>query len=395
MTKRRSHGDGSITQRGENSFRLRYRIGKQRCSATFKGTLAEAKVELRRLLRAIDTREHVAPDRGTLADWARCWLDSGAPGQKRQAVGDVTLEKYDRLLRVHVLPALGALKLQELDGTHIDKLYRSLQCAPRTARQIHSTLNACLASAVRVRRLAVNPMQTVATIPGGGESDHGIALDDDQLRTLVRGFKGSALFPIVSVAAFTGMRRNEVLALRWSDLDVQNKTLRVERSIESTLKHGLRFKGPKTERSKRTIIIDDGLIALLLSVKDRHLRLKAGVPDNAAVDLSLIRLPENALMFPSPPALADGDFEAPRHGVTISRDFACAAARLGFPGLRFHDLRGTHGTLLLDRGVPVHTVAARLGHGPATLLRSYAKRTRKADSSVASIIGSISKSILG
>ena len=92
-------------------------------------------------------------------------------------------------------------------------------------------------------------------------------------------------------------------------------------------------------RAPRTIIIDDDLIALLLSVKDRHVRLKAGVPDNAAVDLSLIRLPENALMFPSPPALANGDFEAPRHGVTISRDFACAAARLGFPGLRFHDLR--------------------------------------------------------
>jgi integrase len=395
MTKRRSYGDGGIDQRGENTFRLRYRIGKQRYSVTFQGTLAEAKTELRRLLRTVDTKEHIAPDRGTLADWTQRWIEAGAPGQKRQAVGDVTLEKYARLLRVHVLPVLGSLKLQELDGADIDRLYRGLQCAPRTARQIHSTLNACLASAVRVKKLAVNPMQTVATIPSGGESDHGIALDDEQLRILVRGFKGSALFPIVSVAAFTGMRRNEVLALRWSDLDIQNKTLRIERSIESTLKHGLRFKGPKTERGKRSIAIDDDLIALLASVRDCHLRLKAGVPDNAQVDLSLIRLPEKALMFPSPPALADGNFEAPRHGVTISRDFARVAAKLGFPGLRFHDLRGTHGTSLLDRGVPVHTVAARLGHDPATLLCSYAKRTRKADTSVASIIGSISKSILG
>ena len=324
-----------------------------------------------------------------------CWLESGAPGQKRQAVGDNTIEKYERLLRLHVLPALGSLKLQEVDGTHIDRLYRGLQCAPRTARQIHSTLNACLTSAVRVKKLVVNPMQTVATIPSGGESDHGIALDSEQLRMLVLGLKGSSLFPIVSVAAFTGMRRNEVLALRWTDLDVRNKTLKVERSIESTLKYGLRFKGPKTKRSKRTIIIDEDLIALLLSVKTRHLRLKAGVSDHAQVDLSLIRLPENALMFPSPPALADGDFETPRHGVTISRDFARAAAKLGFPGLRFHDLRGTHGTLLLNRGVPVHTVALRLGHDPATLLRSYAKKTREADTSAASIIGSISKSILG
>jgi integrase len=395
MTKRRSYGDGGIDQRSENTFRLRYRIGKERYAVTFHGTLAEARTELRRLLRTVDTKEHIAPDRGTLADWTQRWIEAGAPGQKRQAVGDVTLEKYARLLRVHVLPVLGSLKLQELDGADIDRLYRGLQCAPRTARQIHSTLNACLASAVRVKKLAVNPMQTVATIPSGGESDHGIALDDEQLRILVRGFKCSALFPIVSVAAFTGMRRNEVLALRWSDLDIQNKTLRIERSIESTLKHGLRFKGPKTERGERSIAIDDDLIALLASVRDCHLRLKAGVPDNAQVDLSLIRLPEKALMLPSPPALADGNFEAPRHGVTISRDFARVAAKLGFPGLRFHDLRGTHGTSLLDRGVPVHTVAARLGHDPATLLRSYAKRTRKADTSVASIIGSISKSILG
>jgi len=70
-------------------------------------------------------------------------------------------------------------------------------------------------------------------------------------------------------------------------------------------------------------------------------------------------------------------------------------ARIGFPDLRLHDLRGTHETLLLDRGVPVHVVAARCGHDPATLLQNYAKRTRKADTSAAGAISSISKGILG
>ena len=82
MTKR-SYGDGGIDQRGENSFRLRYRIGKHRYSVTFQGTLAEAKKELRALLRSGDTGEHVAPDKGTLAEWAREWIEVGAPGHYR------------------------------------------------------------------------------------------------------------------------------------------------------------------------------------------------------------------------------------------------------------------------------------------------------------------------
>lgn len=84
---------------------------------------------------------------------------------------------------------------------------------PRTARHVHSVLNACLGAAVRTRKLAISPMESITKAPSPGESDHGIALDDDQLGQLVRGFKSSSLFGIVSVAAFTGARRNEILAL--------------------------------------------------------------------------------------------------------------------------------------------------------------------------------------
>ena len=96
----------------------------------------------------------------------------------------------------------------------------------------------------------------------------------------------------------------------------------------------------------------------------------AGVPDSASVDLSLIKLPEEALMFPNPPALGELNFVTPRYAKACDHaQFKRRASRLGFPNLRFHDLRGTHETLLLDRGVPVHVVAARCGHDPATLLR--------------------------
>jgi len=111
------------------------------------------------------------------------------------------------------------------------------------------------------------------------------------------------------------------------------------------------------------------------------------------VDLGLVRLPDGALMFPHPLRMAEGILTEPRSQRGASAGFERRAKRLGFE-LRFHDLRGTHGTLLLDHGIPPHVVAARLGQDPATLLRSYAKRTHKADMSAASVIGAIAKAIL-
>ncbi len=99
MTKRRSYGDGGIDARGENSFRLRYRIGKKRYAKTFHGTRAEARTELRALLRSGDTGEHVAPTKDTLAEWAEHWLSIGAPGRKKRRAGRRSVERYEQLLR--------------------------------------------------------------------------------------------------------------------------------------------------------------------------------------------------------------------------------------------------------------------------------------------------------
>jgi integrase len=221
MTKKRKYGNGSIDQRSKNSYRLRYRIDNVPYAETFRGTEAEAKRRLRALLSSGDTGEHVAPDKTTLSEWAEHWISIGTPGRKRTKVGQRAIERYSQLLHTHVLPVLGERKLQKLNSTEIDKLYLSLdgKISPRTARHVHSVFNACLAAAKRTKKITVNPMEYVETIPSAGDSNVGIALDEQQLRELVRGFKGVALFPIVSVAAFTGARRNEILALRWSDLN--------------------------------------------------------------------------------------------------------------------------------------------------------------------------------
>ena len=179
------------------------------------------------------------------------------------------------------------------------------------------------------------------------------------------------------------------MALRVRDLNPDEKTLRIERSVEDTEKFGLRFKDPKSERGIRTIKIDDGLVILLLQQKEYLQRLQAGIPDGADVDLSLIQLPDDALFFPSLDAYGELTFTTPQTPGNVTRYFVRKAKALGFPNLRFHDLRGSHETALLDAGVPVHVVAARCGHDPAVMLRAYAKRTKKADVTAAATIAKL------
>jgi integrase len=184
--------------------------------------------------------------------------------------------------------------------------------------------------------------------------------------------------------------------MQCDDLNIGEKTLRIERAVEDTKKFGLRLKEPKNVRHKRTITIDDDLIALISAEIDKLKRFVAGVPDGASVDLSLVKLPAGSQLFPAPPEFGQAfSLTALRRPRNVTKQLAHRAAKIGFAGMRpCHDLRGAHETILLDRGVPVHVVAARCGHNPAVLLRSYAKRTRKADTNAACVIRAMAKGAL-
>jgi integrase len=387
MSKRGHYGAGSIDPSGKNSWRLRYRIDGKRYTKVVEGTRTEAAKELRRLLHSGDQGQHVPPDRLTVGQWIDQWL-----ALKERATEAQTAERYATVMKNHIVPALGSKALQKITATDLDKLYGELEqkLSPRTMGFLHVVLKSCLATAVKKSLLSTNPADR-AERPAPDDSKVGIVLDEAELTKLVQGFRCTALYGIVAVAAFTGMRRNEILALRWCDIDLAGRTISVTRSVERTDKYGLRVKGPKSARGRRTIKIDEGLVALLQSERERHLRLVAGIPDGVEVDTSLIRLPEGTLMFP---ALDGTDLSALRCPSSVTQIFARRARKLGFPGMRFHDLRASHGTLLLDRGVGVHTVAERLGHDPALLLRVYAKRTKKSDTMAADIIGTMTKGVL-
>jgi integrase len=313
MTKKRGHREGGIDARGDNRWRLRYRVDGQRFTKAFHGSKLEATKELRRLLASGDGGVHVPPARTTLADWVTEWL-----ALWERKVSAQTLEHYGKLLRGNVLPVLGHRPLQEIGPSELDRLYGELgkRLSPRSCHHVHRVLNCCLRVAVKKMRLVDNPAAR-AEAPRAKQSDAWSVLDADQLTTLVRGFKDTALYGIVCVAAYAGLRRNEILALLWTDVDFIKSTITVRRSVEETVRYGRRTKEPKTERGRREIAIDAGLLEILRAEHDQHRRIMAGVGEGAQVDLSLVRLPPEALVFPS--LATPFDFTRLRRPTSVSK----------------------------------------------------------------------------
>jgi integrase len=308
-----------------------------------------------------------------------------------------------------VKPVLGSTRLQQLGAADIDGLYDGLKAkvevrtiSARTAHHVHVVFNSCLGTGQRRKLILTNPIASVERAPdpearpasdAEDEVDTldaiGEGLSPNDLAKMIAGFRSSQLYPIVASAAATGARRGELLALRWSDFSPENKMLRIEWALEQTKKHGVRRKRPKTKRGLRTIDLDDATIAMLLKVKASHQRIAAGIPDDVDVDLSLVKLPAEALIFPADP-LPGGEFNftAWRNPRNFSKEFARRADVLGFGRTRFHDFRGIHATALLDAGTPVHIVAQRIGDDPAVVLRWYTQRqrTKQAGDNLASAI---------
>jgi integrase len=389
---RRGFGDGSIDQRGPDTFRIRYWADGARHTKTVRGSKKDAQTELRRLLRSADTGAHVAPDKLTFAAWVDQWQQLRSRSIHRKSA-----ERYEQVARLHLAP-LGSRILQDIKPAEVEELIVALEeaLAPRTVQLVFAVLSSLFSQAVRRDLIARNPMERVdPPAPADDTEPVGTVLEPPKIRELVEGFrdKGS-MFPIVATLAYTGCRRNECLALRWSDLDAKGKKLTIARSLELS-KEGYAFKSPKTERGKREIIIDDGLLGILLAERERYLRLVAGVADGdqVDVDLSLIKLPPDALMFPGRPRSGHRfDMAKPRHPEALTRMFMLHAASLGFP-IRLHDLRGSHITMLLDGGIPPHVVAKRAGHSVTVMMKAYAQRTGSADERAAAVVAGFSSGL--
>jgi integrase len=378
-----------IDRRGENSWRIRYVKDGKRHTETVTGTQDDA-IARRDVIRAdIARNAWTAPAATTLAEWANTWTEQ----YLKRAVSTRSYERQKGILDRHVVPSIGTVSLQKLTPVRINELYRQLESDglhASTIRYVHVVLGSCFKAAVKIGAVVRNPVAN-ASPPRASSQSGGRSLTQPELNRLLGAFEGDPLFVIVALAAGTGARINELLALEWSAVDWDAKTLRIEAALKPT-SAGLERGVPKTERSRRTIRLDDGLTLLLAREKERQeqeQRKLRGLGNDVTPLRSL--LPDHALVFPVSPL----DTTKPRRHGPISKALAARAAKIGLAGLRFHDLRHTHATLLLQAGVPVAAVSARLGHANAAVtLGIYSHATTDAEAAAAKAAGVLLSNVL-
>jgi integrase len=251
---KRSYGDGGIDWRSENVYRLRYRIGekqeRKQYSKTFHGTLDEARKELRRLLRTGDTGEHVAPDKATVSEFVKARIDQW---ESAGTITARTADRYRQLLTNQITPYLGSKVLQKLRPLDIEEWHTTLRnagradgkggIAPRTIGHAHRVLSSALSDAAENEIVVKNVVKTKSA-PKVPDEEMIIVQDVPALIEKLKG--GGRLQLLAMVALFTGMRLGEVLALRWSRVDLDKNVIQVREALEETRNYGTRFKTPKS-----------------------------------------------------------------------------------------------------------------------------------------------------
>jgi integrase len=337
---------GTITSRSPGSHRIRISLGRDRdgkrrfSTKTVRGTLSEAKRELTRLLSAADVGEHVDPSRVTVGEWLDTWIAA-----TKAEVSGKTHERYAEIVRCYLRPALGAIPLQRLTTADIQRAYGDFDRnpSPRTRRHVHRILKSALSRAAEQQRIARNPAAALKRLPKV-EAKPINTLTVEQSRQLLGAIRHTTTYWPVLIALATGMRRGEILALRWKNVDLESGTVRVVESLEQT-KAGLRFKSPKAEKARAVPLPRFAFGELRgWKMKQAEALLRLGVRQDG-----------DTLVC----AREDGEPKQPR---SVSHKFAEFVGRARVPRVRFHDLRHSHATQLLAQGVHPKIVQERLGH---------------------------------
>lgn len=318
---------------------------------TVRGSRREAERVLRRLLNRIEDGTVAESGREKVAAYLARWLD-----HVRSRVRPRTLARYRELLERHVIPRIGNLRLGQVRPLHIQQVVDSMLAeglAPRTVLHAYRVLSSALRQAVRWQLLGINPAAAVQ--PPRPERPDLMIPDPGLLHQIMEAAKGSSLEGVVVLAVATGMRRGEILGLRWRDVDLDAGLVRVTASLD--MEGGLpRWMAPKTPRGRRTIALPSFAAAWLRQRRreqtGRRLLLGTAWEDHDVV-------------------LDDGTGRAVDPD-GVSAAFAAMVQRRGWP-VRLHDLRHAYATTLLTQGIHPKIVSEALGHSSvAFTLDTYA-----------------------
>jgi integrase len=351
---------GHIRPQGDRSWSIVLDIGRDAAGKrhqkwhTAHGTKRDAQKELTRLLNQVESGGYVDSGRLTVAKFLERWLKDYA----RPNVTARTFQGYESIVREHLTPALGQYRLDKLQPIQIQAYYSTATSpgyrkgggalSPTTVLQHHRVLREALKHAVRWQILARNPADAVQ--PPRKAQKQFDALSDERSFGIMEEAKGTRLYVPIVVALGTGMRRGEILAVRWKDVDLNSGVLSVRASLEQT-SQGVSVKEPKTAKGRRTVALPAFVVEVLR--KHRTEQAKQRLALGSAFDDQGFVCQVEA-----------GGFWHPDTFTAVYRSFA---RRHGFQGVRFHDLRHTHATQLLSAGVHPKVVQERLGHSTISI----------------------------
>lgn len=346
---------GHITQRAKGTWSVIVELGRDANGKrkqkwiTVKGTKKKAQSELNQLLVSLDQGTYVEPTKQTVAEFLRLWISI-----TESKVAPKTFDRYQEIIEKHLIPNLGHYRLTKLSTDAIEAYYAETLAngrldgkgglAPRTVHHYHRLLCKALNHAVKKRRLAYNPA-TLADAPTV-QHEEMRALTTDETANLLLTAQGSRLYAPVLTLVTSGLRRGELLGLRWKDIDFDKGTLSVNQSVQQ-IKREVSLKPPKTKRSRRTLSLPSITLDALRAhqIEQKKLRLQLGKYYQTELDL----------VFPN----IEGGIWLPD---VFSSAFRALVAKSGLGHFRAHDTRHTHASQLLRDGVNPKIVSERLGH---------------------------------
>jgi integrase len=355
MARKRNAGEGSIFERSDGRWcaqlDLGWEGGKRRRKYVYGATAQEVRDQL---LQARSDRAAGLPvvvGRQTVAQFLQDWLENSV----KPSVRPLTHEQYRQHVKLYLAPLLGHHRLSKLAPQHVRAfLKRKLEdvLSPRTVQLSLVILRRSLGQAVKDGLTGRN----VAKLVDGPRVRHfeGQTLSPEDARALLDAAKGERFEALYTAALAVGLRMGEALGLRWQDVNLDRRSLTVNRILERIGRgHGstLQLVEPKTSRSRRTVNLSEAAVRALRAHKVRQLeeRLAAG-----------LRWQDSGLVFPN-------SLGKPLDPHELHNGFKALLTKAGLPNIRFHDLRHSAASLMLAQGIPLRSIQDILGHSSIAL----------------------------
>lgn len=354
MARKSAKGGGTIRQRKDGRWEARFTVGrdpgtgKQIQRSIYGSTQKEVRQKLSQAVASVDEGTYTAPSRMTVGQWLDIWQREYLGGVKPR-----TVDSYKATIKVHIRPALGAIRLESLTAPAVQSFYNGLgkpphDLSPKTVKNVHGVLHKALQQAVNVGYLRFNPADT-CELPRI-ERKELKPLDDADIAAFLQAVKGHRFEALYIVTLFTGMREGEVLGLCWDCIDFDRGTITINRQLQKE-RGGTgtyRFVSPKNGKG-RTITPASAVMDLLRQhrASQRRQQLQAGPLWEGS-----------GLVFTD---------EVGRHlsAQTVYLHFKKLAAEIGRPDARFHDLRHSYAVAAIKSGDDIKTVQGNLGHATA------------------------------